>query len=400
MEKVVTPENVRERLRPREGEAPPGRGAPRKVLFGLINDVRAEVQNLQVSLREIVDTGEIDDREARERETREAVTRGCRVFAAASRRIKHLFDELYRLRPLNPEFYDRCGDEVTNMRNYWERARSYWPRAWEGDSPARDARKAGRWMDEVVLHCGLLTIPSRVNRELGQMYFGQRSNFHDLFEDELPNPEHRQELLRHMVAHPLLINGVIDAESGSIYSIDPDRRRRRRSVYLPLAVVVGVAMLLALPVLLADLGETVRGLLASVGIPEGYSEPYKLLGAYVLIFAGGLAHLAVSIQKDINVRESSSILIVDDFWTWAHVRKGDLYKKIVYLWIGLAGLVVLSATTPNLVWTAAFFVGYSIDSFVDVFMHRFNTTIVTRVDEIKSGVREAAEEKRNGAAPA
>ena len=70
--------------------------------------------------------------------------RGCRVFAAASRRLDHLFDELYRLRPLNPEFYDRCGDEVTNIRNYWERARSYWPRAKNGNSPIRDARKAGR----------------------------------------------------------------------------------------------------------------------------------------------------------------------------------------------------------------------------------------------------------------
>ena len=399
MEHAVTPENARGHVRPREGEESPGRGAPRKMLFGLINDVRAEVQNLQVSLREIVDGGEIEDREARDRETREAVLRGCRVFAAASRRIDHLFDELYRLRPLNPEFYDRCGDEVTNIRNYWERARSYWPGS-RNDSPVHDAKKAGRWTDEVVLHCGLLTIPNRVNRELGQMYFGQRLNFHDLFEDELPNPEHRHELLRHMVAHPLLINGVIDAESGCIYSIDPNRRRRRRSVYLPLAVVVGVAVLFSLPVLLPGLGGTVRSLLESVGVPGGYSEPYKLLGAYVLIFAGGLAHLAVSIQKDVNARESSSILIVDDFWTWAHVRKGDLYKKIAYLWIGLAGLVVLSATTPGAGWTAAFFVGYSIDSFVDVFMHRFNQTIVTRVDEIKSGVRGAAGEKRNGAVPA
>ena len=390
MENVVVPENGRGHVRPRKGEASPERGAPQKVLFGLINDLRAEVQNLQVSLREIVDRGEIDDRQAREQETREAVARGCRVFAVASRRLDRLFDELYRLRPLNPEFYDRCGDEVTNIRNYWARAKSYWPRAGNGDSPVLDATKAGRWMDKVVLHCGLLTIPSRVNRELRQMYFGQRLSFHDLFEDELPNPEHRQKLLNHMVAHPLLMDGVIDAESGYIYSIDPNRRRRRRSVYLPLAVVVGVAVLLSLPVFLPGLGETVRGLLESVGVPGSYSEPYKLLGAYVLIFVGGLAHLAVSVQKDINARESSSILIVDDFWTWAHVRKGDLYKKIAYLWTGLVGLVVLSATTPNLVWTAAFFVGYSIDSFVDVFMHRFNKTIVTRVGGINNGVRGAA----------
>ena len=59
------PENGQGHVRSRKGEASPERGVPRKVLFGLVNDVRAEIQNLQASLWEVIDRGEIDDRQAR-----------------------------------------------------------------------------------------------------------------------------------------------------------------------------------------------------------------------------------------------------------------------------------------------------------------------------------------------
>lgn len=47
-------------------------------------------------------------------------------------------------------------------------------------------------------------------------------------------------------------------------------------------------------------------------------------------------------------------------------------------------------------WATAFFVGYSIDSFVDIFVQRFGQTISTRVDGAERASGGKPRDKKDG----
>ena len=53
---------------------------------------------------------------------------------------------------------------------------------------------------------------------------------------------------------------------------------------------------------------------------------------------------------------------------------------VASLIVGIVGLVLL---TPKIDWATAFFVGYSIDNFVVLFLQRFSKTVATNTDAIK-----------------
>ncbi len=372
------------------------------LIFGLIHDARAEAQNLKESLDEIRKSVELRDQDARENETRGAVARGFKTFDAVHERIEGLMQDIAEAQLRNPEFYDRCGDEVTHIRNYWRRARDEWP---TDDGSIEEVRlrteAAERWLDEIILHSGLVTLPSRVNRELQQLRIGQTLDVGHAFDDELPNKEHQRKLLFHMYAHPLLIEGVVDAERGVIYRSHPNPWRRVFTLLGPLVLVLA-GLIFVLPYAftnatgwLGSMANFLVDLYSSVGLPEakaeamGNTETFRnLLGVFVLLFAGGVAHLVVGIIKSARGGEGSSMLILDDFWTWAQIRKGALYQKILFLYVGFFGLVIMPDVQSG--WQLAFFVGYSIDSFVDIFLQRFNQTISTSVDNPSKALTKAS----------
>jgi hypothetical protein len=94
-----------------------------------------------------------------------------------------------------------------------------------------------------------------------------------------------------------------------------------------------------------------------------------LLKGYLFIVLGSLAHILVDAVKQARAQSRASFRAIDDWILWVHVREVPILSSIVSLWIGIVGLAWFQ---PEFSLTSAFFVGYSIDSFVDIFLERFS----------------------------
>ena len=69
---------------------------------------------------------------------------------------------------------------------------------------------------------------------------------------------------------------------------------------------------------------------------------------------------------------------------WIHVKELSIAMSIISLWIGVIGLAWLQG---DVMPSNAFFVGYSIDSFMDLFLERFATTASTKAKAIAATIK-------------
>jgi hypothetical protein len=111
-------------------------------------------------------------------------------------------------------------------------------------------------LDELVYESAVVTIPERVNHLLRTMKDGQALLFNDEFKSELPEEEHRKQILSFMRNRPLLVEGVIDAENGIIYRAA--RTTWRRVLLLLVLVTVALAGGFGLVWILCNLGAVFR----------------------------------------------------------------------------------------------------------------------------------------------
>jgi hypothetical protein len=80
------------------------------------------------------------------------------------------------------------------------------------------------------------------------------------------------------------------------------------------------------------------------------------------------------------VNKEASLLAVHDWLLWLHVKESALLMGVLYIWVGLIGLAF---TVDTVQWAMAFFVGYSIDSFVDLFLQRFSQAASARTEALR-----------------
>ena len=332
----------------------------RALLMGLVRDIREEAQNIERSVLEIKEKGALDDTSARAQEVTASLVRANRIFAANEPVIQKLFVDVRVLLRSEPNLYDECGDEITEIENHWERICNSWPST---DLPiieilARIARVESQ-IGELEYHCGLVTIPRRVDQHLETVRTGQTLDFHDAFKDELPNLEDRVKLLRYLYAHPASITGIIDVPKGLIYRASPKASRRRLSLLIiVLTLLAGIVVMWLYQWLVSGNPAAFRAV---------FSGP--LLKGYLFITLGSLAHILIDAIKQARAQTDASFRAIDDWVMWIHVREVPIMSSIVWLWIGTIGLGWFQ---PGFSLTTAFFVGYSIDSFVDLFLERFS----------------------------
>jgi len=334
---------------------------------GLVRDIRVHSQDAQHSVAHIKSALSLLDRGAHLDEELTDVLK--RSHATFERNKAHICDLLTRIEAVFNErrdLYNDFGDEVCQVADLWERVIQNWPAKQDKvDTLARRLAEIKNWLREIIWHCGFVTIPPRVNEHLNGLRPGQALDFHKTFIDELPDKKDRDEILKYLKDHPLYIEGITDAEHGVIYRADHNPRVRMGSV---LRIVMLILAGFPLVWIACHSGDW----LSLTGWPVRPVQFRSFLVAYVFVLLGSFLHVVIAAFKQARSGTDQPFTALEDFVLWIHVKEFPIMGGIVSVWFGLFGMVFLGKLPE---WQTALFVGYGIDSVVDVLLKRFEAAV-------------------------
>ncbi len=339
-----------------------------KRIIAFLRELREEIQNLQEAMDHVRAASALTDANAQSviaaaaQESREKFDRNQRGITSRLYAIQSVFDS-------SEDLHAQYGDAIAEISNRWDDLSAYWP-AGDEDTPKLMARirKTSDDMARIVYLCALLTVPERVNQNLATMRVGQAMDFRMQFHDEIPSEEQGKKLLEYLAVHPKLVHGLVDAEAGLIYRSSSHKARRAASLLIFL-----VALLLPLVLYMPGLLNAIQPNL----------NPGDLMRVYAAIAVGSLVHVAVSMLKQQRSGKAGAGTLVADWLLWVHVKETPIVYGIMSLWVGLAGMAALGQNSIS----GAFFVGYSLDSFVDLFLSRFETGATTAMEAARAKLK-------------
>ena len=346
-------------------------------VLALIRDLREEAQNLQTAAAEIGRVVALPDPAVRDAEFAATAKQTHALFAANSEHIEGIFATIDSILGSEQAYAAKAalGDGVTRLANYWERVTLAWPA--QGDDVFAHARKlaaVGGYLDRIVYQVGLMTIPSRANNHLDQLRVGQAVDFNAMFRDEIADDAQRTQILAFIAAHPAVLHGVVDLDKGLIYKIATRTRRRVLSVVLVLAVALagfGLVYLFGVLPQVAPLP----------GWPDVAGRLPALLLSYFFLLLGSVVHIVVDAVKQARAQTGVPLLALENWYLWIHIKELPLIVTVLSLWIAFFALIFLGQKDD---WQTAFFVGYGIDSFVDVFLQKFGSTASSRTAAVRA----------------
>jgi hypothetical protein len=342
----------------------PGSGDAVPRFIGYLLQIRAEIQNLKGAIDRLQRAASLRDTRSREAEVSVALAEGAAIERRNRERVCDLLGRLHAWMEEHAVLHQWCADQVIHIENAWERVEFHLERL----RAAVDEGKAGdavvltasmeidRQCERMILLIGFLTIPGRVNEHLRQLRIGQALDFHRDFVDELPDVGERVQLLTTMRAHPAEIEGVVDVERGLIYRTAPTRGRQVFSIVLQIMTWLG-------------LGGGLWGI-AHTGVWPELGEPAILVERYLFVTLGSILHLALSTLKQRRAGKAGEIHALDDLLLFVHVREVAIAWTIFAVSVGTVGLCFLN---PDASPESALIVGFSLDSFIDLFLMRFET---------------------------
>jgi hypothetical protein len=273
------------------------------------------------------------------------------------------------------------GDTIRRIKNTWEQM-STTPLLVkpEGEFDAQTQLHYLDLLDEqinrVIFLVGALTIPSRLNDWLAKARPGYYIPFHLVFEDELPNFEDRQRLLNYLAWSPEVIQaGIVDVGSGLIYRYNPNPRARWVSIGL-----LTSGFILTTGVVIGSVWLPVQGWPLSPG------NLSMMIASWAAVLAGILVHVGVgSLKSQRNQGSLPPVLSLGDLPLIIDARLGQFLVKIFMALAGLYALIFTTGTS-SLTLLSAFLVGYSLDSFLEVFSASVEQRAAAQVAALKSQV--------------
>ena len=231
---------------------------------------------------------------------------------------------------------------------------------------------------EMIYAIGQLTIPERLNDWLRRARVGYYVPFHQLFEDELPDPESRQRVLRAIALAPeSLYAGIVSNHNGLIYRYNPSRFHRWRELISFLLLVAFVTLVVW------SVGHPPDAL-GSFQIPLDEQIRPRLLPAWIALLLGVVVHVAVDSVK--RGRESAlpPVVATRDWMLLFSARKGELIIKLLIALVGLFAMAFLFGPQQFTV-ASAFFVGYSLDSFIGLFGETMDRRAAAQLAALRGG---------------
>lgn len=291
---------------------------------------------------------------------------GLTSVAAGESYIRKTVDDITELfTELEQDNRNSRSDTVRHITNLWEQMQANPVLADPTQAlPQQEQLHALTLLEDraakIVFAVGQQTIPHRLNNWLDQARTGYYVPFHQLFEDELPDPKERQSVLRNIALAPKALRaGIVSSQNGLVYRYNPSPWGRRLGLFWV------SALFLAVTGLVWGLGSQ----FAATAIPELSLDPQLrplLLPAWVAILLGIVVHMAVASVKRNRESGLPPVMAVQDWMLMFSARKGDVVVKLFLALIGLFALAFLVSAEQFTV-TTAFFVGYSLDSFIGLF---------------------------------
>ena len=270
------------------------------------------------------------------------------------------------------------GDVIRRLHNLWEQVLVCPLIATpEEEFPAQEQLHALEVLEEqlhqMLFQIGTLTIPARVNDWLAQARPGYYIPFHLVFEDEIPNPDDRLRIFNFLAWSPNAIQqGIVDINSGLIYRYSGDARARLLSI-----------LLLALGFLLAT------GLVVGAAYLPAQGWPFRpenlgvLIAGWGAILAGIITHVAVGSAKRRQAQGGlPPVIALGDLPLLINARVGQFLFKLLLALIGLFGLAFATGVA-ELTMLNTFLVGYSLDSFVELFAAGLERSAAAQTGDLK-----------------
>ncbi len=333
------------------------------LLFDYVRRIRAEALNLLDPTDEIITT--LNDTSQTENEAQMhiqyALKFGHKIISANESQVKTYFDAINTLLAQHPELNDQGGEDVvgdiTIMYDVWEKVLWNWQNATQ-ESPLSKQElqfqlgEVEQSIYTLTVKAQILTFPDLVNQKLRDMRTGETLDFFHEFADAFYSPKFLPIAWQYLREHPRRINGFM-TENGIIYSASPRVPLRVFSSIL----IIGVVALGALLVWLLSVLNYFR--LPSLNV---------LFSGYIAIMFGGLVHTFVDIWKQYQTKPDHATNMLGNWVLWVHVKRISIISGILTLWAGFIILIVIQQIQDA---GAAFFAGYSIDSFVGLFLVRF-----------------------------
>jgi hypothetical protein len=227
---------------------------------------------------------------------------------------------------------------------------------------------------QILFEIAVQTIPNTLNLWLNGLSPGRYLPFHLIVEDELPDKKDRDKMLYYLAVAPHLIkNGIVDPTHGFIYKFSPHIWHQIISSLLVLiSVVISLIVIYAASVL------------STYGIQEwpiGIGHKSVLLIGWIAVILGIIVHISVDSTKKREDGVSIGFSVFEIFH-FVDAKCGYLILKLLFALVGLFGLVFTSGIS-NVTPLNAFLVGYSLDSFVDVFRSSAEQKATAQLDSLK-----------------
>lgn len=339
-------------------------------LFDSVRRIRAEALDLLETTDQIItllnDTSLAEDDAKMRKE--HALAIGNRIISEHGPQVEKHFEAINTLLAQHPELNVQSSEDVSSditvMHDEWEKAIWNWPDTTHGNLPSNQELlfQLGEVKQSVYtlgVKAQILTFPDLVNQRLQDMHTGEQLDFFHEFSDEFYKPEFLPIAWQYLREHPHRINGFM-SEKGIIYRASPLVPRFLSSLLVAGIVASGFALI------------WVAGVLNYFPLPS----VDVLFRGYIAIMAGGLVHTFVDVWKQYQTKPEHAANMLGNWILWVHVKQVSIVSGILTLW---AGFIILIAIQQIGDAGAAFFAGYSIDSFIGLFLVRFTDSASQRI---------------------
>ena len=334
-------------------------------LFDSVRRIRAEALDLLETTDQIItiiNETSLTENDAQVRKER-ALTIGNKIISEHGPQVQKYFEVINTLLAQHPELNVQSGEDVSSditiMHDEWEKALWNWPNTTQGNLPSSQELlfqlgEVKQSIYTLAVRAQILTFPDLVNQRLQDMHTGEQLDFFQEFADEFYKPEFLPVAWQYLREHPHRINGFM-SENGIIYRASPVVPRFLSSI------------------LIAGVGASGFLLIWLAGVLDYFPLPPMdvLFRGYIAIMVGGLVHTFVDVWKQYQTKPDHATNMLGNWVLWVHVKQVSIVSGILTLW---AGFIILVAIQQIGDAGAAFFAGYSIDSFIGLFLVRFTDT--------------------------
>src|SRR6266516_1850412 len=335
------------------------------LLFDSVRRIRAEALDLLKTTDEIITT--LNDMSLTENDAQmrlqRTLTIGNKIISQRGPQVQTYFEAINTLLVQYPELNVQSGEDVSSditiIHDEWEKALWNWPDTTQGNPPSKpellfQLGEVEQSIYTLSVTAQILTFPDLVNQKLLDMRTGEKLDFFHEFSNEFYKPEFLPIAWQYLREHPHRINGFM-TENGIIYRASPSVPHLLSPILISGVVALGFL------------------LICLVGVLNYFQLPSVdvLFRGYIAVMAGGLVHTFVDIWKQYQTKPDHATNMLGNWVLWVHVKQISIISGILTLW---AGFIILVAIQQIGDAGAAFFAGYSIDSFIGLFLVRFTDT--------------------------